>query len=75
MSRGGDHLTETTPEETIDDPVVEAGLESFPASDPPAWIILHAGSPARVTAHKADHEPGQTGGGTSAAGTSGARRE
>lgn len=29
------------------DPVTEAGLESFPASDPPAWNATHAGSPDR----------------------------
>ena len=32
------------------DPVIEADLESFPASDPPAWVATHAGSPARAGA-------------------------
>jgi len=35
-SEGGE-IEDTTPEEATTDPVAEADLESFPASDSPAW--------------------------------------
>jgi hypothetical protein len=33
------------PEQDPPDPVEQASLDSFPASDPPSWIPMHIGSP------------------------------
>ena len=41
------------------DPIDEAGLESFPASDPPSFVPAHAGPPTPpcLKNGKADRKP------------------
>jgi hypothetical protein len=38
--------TSRTPASADPDPVAQAGMDSFPASDPPSWVPVHPGGPA-----------------------------
>jgi hypothetical protein len=40
------------------DPVEQAGLDSFPASDPPAWVPLHIGRPSTSAMPDSSGKPG-----------------
>lgn len=46
------------PETASPDQVEEASLGSFPASDPPSWIAVHAGRPATPATQGSSSEPG-----------------
>ncbi len=49
------HLTETATPDQIE----QAGLDSFPASDPPSWIAVHTGRPAAPAPQEAPGTPGR----------------
>ncbi len=48
-------------EEGARDVVEQASADSFPASDPPAWAALNAGSPAPVAKVRPDRNRGARG--------------
>lgn len=46
------------PEAESPDPVERAGMDSFPASDPPSWVRVHPGRPASPAADDAPDTSG-----------------
>ena len=40
-----------TQRKRVVDSVEQAGVDSFPASDPPGWVPMQAGSPCREPIH------------------------
>lgn len=46
------------PETMSPDPVEQASLDSFPASDPPSWAPLHIGAPSTPAPRETSRKPG-----------------
>lgn len=56
MNRKGEQMPDL-PDTALPDQVEQAGLDSFPASDPPSWSPMHLGLPANRTAAEPSGHP------------------